>query len=36
MTRSFLFRNPSVMWFLAALALFTLGVTALSEATGVS
>ena len=35
MTRSFLFRNPSVMWFLAALALFTLGVTALSEATGV-
>lgn len=35
MTRSFLFRNPSVMWFLAALALLTLGVTALSEATGV-
>jgi len=35
MTRSFLFRNPSVMWFLAALALFTLIVTALSEATGV-
>lgn len=35
MTRSFLFRNPSVMWFLAALALFTIVITALSEATGV-
>ncbi|MGY3438348.1 MULTISPECIES: urea ABC transporter permease subunit UrtC [unclassified Marinovum] len=35
MNRSFLFRNPSVMWFLAALALFTLGVTVLSEAAGV-
>jgi urea transport system permease protein len=28
-------RNPSVMWFLLALALFTLGVTVLSEATGI-
>ncbi|KAA9007978.1 urea ABC transporter permease subunit UrtC [Histidinibacterium aquaticum] len=32
--RSFIARNPSVLWFLAALALFTLGVTILSEATG--
>ncbi|WP_320179514.1 urea ABC transporter permease subunit UrtC [Roseovarius pacificus] len=32
--RSFIANNPSVLWFLLALALFTLGVTALSEATG--
>lgn len=32
--RSFITNNPSVLWFLLALALFTLGVTALSEATG--
>jgi urea transport system permease protein len=31
----FIARNPSVLWFLLALALFTLVVTALSEATGV-
>jgi urea transport system permease protein len=31
----FILRNPSVMWFLLALALFTLGVTVLSEATGI-
>lgn len=34
MTRSFLARNPSVLWFLLALALFTLGVTLMSEAYG--
>lgn len=34
MTRTFLARNPSVLWFLLALSLFTLGVTLLSEATG--
>ncbi|MBV0912174.1 urea ABC transporter permease subunit UrtC [Anianabacter salinae] len=33
--RPFILRNPSVMYFLAALAVFTLGVTLLSEATGV-
>ena len=32
MTNSFLFRNPSTLWFLLALALFTIGVTILSEA----
>ena len=31
----FIARNPSVLWFLLALALFTLGVTVLSEATGI-
>ncbi len=31
----FILRNPSVLWFLLALALFTLGVTVLSEATGI-
>ncbi|WP_028094296.1 urea ABC transporter permease subunit UrtC [Pseudodonghicola xiamenensis] len=35
MTRSFVFRNPSVLIFLALLALFTLGVTAVSEGFGV-
>ncbi len=34
MERSFIARNPSVLIFLAALALFTLGVTVLSEAYG--
>ncbi|MEM6406811.1 MAG: urea ABC transporter permease subunit UrtC [Pseudomonadota bacterium] len=33
--RSFLAQNPSVLWFMAALALFTLAVSLLSEATGV-
>ncbi|MGA0924600.1 MAG: urea ABC transporter permease subunit UrtC, partial [Lutimaribacter sp.] len=32
--KSFLAQHPSVMWFLLALALFTLGVTVLAEATG--
>ncbi|WGW05147.1 urea ABC transporter permease subunit UrtC [Tropicibacter oceani] len=31
---TFIAQNPSVLWFLLALALFTLGVTVLSEATG--
>jgi urea transport system permease protein len=35
MRRSFIARNPSVLWFLLALSLFTVGVTVLSEATGV-
>ena len=34
MRSSFIARNPSVLWFLLALAVFTLGVTLLSEATG--
>ncbi|MFN6977177.1 MAG: ABC transporter permease subunit, partial [Gemmobacter sp.] len=34
MTGPFLSRNPSVLWFLLALALFTLGATVLSEAYG--
>ncbi len=34
MQNSFIARNPSVLWFLAALGLFTFGVTILSEATG--
>ena len=34
MTRAFLARNPSVLWFLLALALFTIAVTILSEAGG--
>jgi urea transport system permease protein len=33
--RTFAARHPSVLWFLAALALFTLGVTVLAEATGI-
>ncbi|MFW2544334.1 ABC transporter permease subunit [Primorskyibacter sp. 2E107] len=32
--KSFIASNPSVLWFLLALALFTLGVTVMSEATG--
>jgi urea transport system permease protein len=35
MSRSFLAKNPSVLWFILILALFTLGVTILSEAYGV-
>ena len=35
MERSFIMRNPSVLWFLLALAGFTLGVTILSEAFGI-
>ncbi|WP_299740554.1 urea ABC transporter permease subunit UrtC [uncultured Roseobacter sp.] len=35
MNKSFIAQNPSVLWFLAALGLFTLAVTLLSEATGV-
>jgi len=34
MERSFIARNPSVLWFLLVLAAFTIGVTLLSEATG--
>ncbi|MEO0486382.1 MAG: urea ABC transporter permease subunit UrtC [Pseudomonadota bacterium] len=34
MKYSFVAQNPSVLWFLLALAVFTLGVTILSEATG--
>lgn len=34
MNRSFFVRNPSILWFLAILGLFTLGVTLLAEATG--
>ncbi len=34
MQRSFIAQNSSVLWFLLALALFTLGVTVMSEATG--
>ncbi len=34
MQRSFIAQNPSVLWFLLALSLFTLGVTILSEAFG--
>ena len=36
MSRTFLARNPSVLWFLLILSLFTLGVTLLSEAYGVA
>lgn len=35
MARSFIARNPSVLWFLLGLALFTLTITLLSEATGI-
>ena len=35
MRKTFIAENPSVLWFLAALALFTLSVTILSEVTGV-
>ncbi|WP_122075009.1 urea ABC transporter permease subunit UrtC [Pseudophaeobacter sp. EL27] len=34
MRKSFFAENPSVLWFLACLGLFTLGVTVLAEATG--
>ncbi|MEM6479153.1 MAG: urea ABC transporter permease subunit UrtC [Pseudomonadota bacterium] len=34
MRHSFVAQNPSVLWFLLALAVFTLGVTLMSEATG--
>ncbi len=34
MKRTFIAENPSVLWFLLALSVFTLGVTVLSEATG--
>jgi urea transport system permease protein len=34
MKNTFIARNPSVLWFLTGLALFTLAVTLLSEATG--
>jgi urea transport system permease protein len=34
--RSFLAKNPSVLWFILILALFTLGVTLLSEAYGMA
>jgi len=35
MSRSFVVRNPSVLWFLLGLALFTLAVTVLSEGFGI-
>ena len=35
MKNTFLAQNPSVMWFLLALGIFTLGVTLLSEVTGI-
>ncbi len=35
MKNTFIAQNPSVLWFLAALGLFTFGVTMLSEVTGV-
>jgi urea transport system permease protein len=35
MRKSFIAQNPSVLWFLAGLAIFTLGVTFMSEAAGV-
>ena len=35
MSRSFIARNPSVLWFLLALSVFTIAVTLLSEVTGV-
>ena len=34
MNRSFLARNPSILWFIAALGVFTLGATLMSEAAG--
>lgn len=34
MTRSFIAKNPSVLWFLLALSVFTITVTLLAEATG--
>ncbi|WP_299193681.1 urea ABC transporter permease subunit UrtC [uncultured Litoreibacter sp.] len=35
MKNTFIAQNPSVLWFLAALGLFTFGVTMLSEVTGI-
>jgi urea transport system permease protein len=35
MRKSFISQNPSVLWFLTGLAIFTLGVTFMSEAAGV-
>ena len=35
MSRSFIARNPSVLWFLLALSVFTVAVTLMSEVTGV-
>ncbi len=35
MQRSFLAQNPSVLWFIAILAVFTIAVTLLSDVTGV-
>ncbi len=35
MENTFIAKNPSVLWFLAALGLFTIGVTLMSEAAGV-
>ena len=35
MNRSFIARNPSVLWFLLALSVFTVVVTVLSEVTGI-
>ncbi|OAN69642.1 urea ABC transporter permease subunit UrtC [Seohaeicola saemankumensis] len=35
MNRSFIARNPSVLWFLLALSVFTVAVTLMSEVTGV-
>lgn len=34
MKNTFIGQNPSVLWFLAALGAFTLGITLLSEVTG--
>ena len=34
MNRSFLAKNPSILWFIAALGVFTLGATLMSEAAG--
>lgn len=36
MKNTFIAQNPSVLWFLIALCVFTLGVTLMSEATGVA
>ncbi len=36
MRKSFVAQNPSVLWFIAILAIFTIGVTLLSEVTGVN
>src|SRR6056297_3824855 len=35
MRQSLFAQNPSILWFIALLGLFTLGVTLLSEATGI-